>query len=215
MNSAELRAFLERIENGDERPFFELTYRQLEEIFAKAKEGEEQANVVVLWMVFCESQIRVAKNPSSRSVDVFDWTRERLEELNFEFPEDPSAIAGAEDLQSAADWPKVGVLKKMGYGVGSEDPGSAKRRATLARVFEEGALPRVYSPEHMAQWGRARSVTRLNKMARTIWSFATLRLRKLDGEPDDCVQTWAQDLAWLKQRYYGDHFGFPWPDIGL
>ncbi len=51
-------------------------------------------------------------------------------------------------------------------------------------------------------------MTRLNKMARTIWSFATLRLRKLDGESDDCVATWAEDLAWLKRTYYRDHFAF-------
>lgn len=213
MNPAELRTYLERIENGDERPFFGLTYRQLEAIFEKVKEGEQQADVVVLWMVFCEAQIRVAKNADSRSLDVFDRARERLEELDFEFPEDPSSVGGAEDLSSARDWPKVGVLKKMGYGVGSEDPGLARRRAILTNVFEESALPRVYSPEHMAQWGRARSVTRLNKMARTIWSFSTLRLRKLDGESDDCVAAWAEDLAWLKRTYYRDHFAFPWPEI--
>ncbi len=130
MNPAELRTFLERIENGDERPFFGLTYMQLEAIFEKVGKGEQQANVVVLWMVFCEAQIGVAKNADSRSLDVFERARERLEELNFEFPADPSDVDGAEDLPSARDWPRVGVLKKMGYGVGFEDPGLARRRAS-------------------------------------------------------------------------------------
>lgn len=48
-----------------------------------------------------------------------------------------------------------------------------------------------------------------------VASFANNALRKSGGHRTEAVETWSEDVAWLRKTFYEEHFGFPWPDIGL
>lgn len=63
----------------------------------------------------------------------------------------------------------------------------------------------------MAKWGRPNSVERLEKMARTLATFARNQKQRLDGGSADAIRDYEADLQILHDTYYVGHFGFGWP----
>src|SRR5690606_12862026 len=112
----------------------------------------------------------------------------------------------------ADGWPKVGLLKYMGYTAGGDDPGTAARQRVLRRCFS-GPIPNVHDKYYMLSWGRNGTPRRLSKMAWSLASFAANRMRMNNGAIDDATRLWKRDLAWLRAEFYEGHFGFPWPRL--
>jgi len=106
-------------------------------------------------------------------------------------------------------WPKVGLLKYLGYRVGVTGTIQSKRQEILGEVFTS-PLPNVHSIECMEEWGSPGSSRRLEKMANSIASFA--RNAKRSSLPrETAICDWEEDLAWLKEEFYRGRFTFQWP----
>jgi hypothetical protein len=63
-------------------------------------------------------------------------------------PDDPNPEIGAGPFPDTASWPKVGLLKHMGYTTGEDDPGETARRKILRKCFE-GPIPSVHDQDYM------------------------------------------------------------------
>jgi hypothetical protein len=112
---------------------------------------------------------------------------------------------GLEDV----DWPKPGVLKKLGYETSVSE---TLRHRILTQAFEMASvlLPVVAAHSHMMQWGDARTPARLQKMADCLASWAKLEKRKAVPRPHH--EIWEADLDWMKQSLYLPcQFTFEWP----
>ena len=119
---------------------------------------------------------------------------------------------GISNLDSS-EWPKKGVLKRMGYSVASKGSISDRRRKEiLDYVFQSERLPFVHSYEHMIEWGAAKSVARLKKIANSMASFGRNMRRKGMNNP---LRKYDDDLAYLKETYYlplNDSWNWPSTD---
>jgi hypothetical protein len=123
----------------------------------------------------------------------------------------PSTVAeGGDGGLVGQNWPAAGLLKVMGYTVGSTDgKPDDLRHAILVEVFS-GHLPPVHSPAYMNEWGMPKTAARLRKMAESIAAFT--RNAKRRGAPmDHAIYDWEHDLRFLYDKYYVGHFGFGWP----
>jgi hypothetical protein len=106
---------------------------------------------------------------------------------------------GMSNLDSS-EWPKIGVLKRMGYSVASKGPiTDSRRKEILDYIFQSERLPFVHSYEHMMEWGAAKSVARLKKIANSMASFGRNMRRKGMNNP---LRKYDEDLAYLKETYY-------------
>lgn len=208
MSAADQKSSIAKIAEGEERPFRDHFWQALSQ---QAKEAwDDPFN---LYAICTEALIRCRKNKSSKAQNVLDEVRPRLEELiEGLMPPEPDAEPGQNDLDDT-DWPKIGVLKAMGYVTGERKGKSgAERRAVLEQVFF-GPLLNVDSREYMAEWSTDASPLRLSKMAWAIAQFANNRRRSLGGNDDTAVSEWKNDLEWMKKRFYEGHFNFPWPPL--
>lgn len=106
-------------------------------------------------------------------------------------------------------WPQVGLLKHLGYTVGSNGVSRWERQRILRAVFTE-SVPNVQSQAYMNEWGTPKSSTRLQKLAKSIASFARNAQRK-ESPPEEAIREWEQDLAWLQETFYRGRFKFYWP----
>ena len=85
--------------------------------------------------------------------EYFDWPSTEVKPSWF----------GISNLDSS-QWPKIGVLKRMGYSVASKGSiTDGRRKKILDYIFQSERLPFVHSYEHMIEWGAAKSVARLKK----------------------------------------------------
>jgi hypothetical protein len=109
-------------------------------------------------------------------------------------------------------WPKVGLLKHLGYTVGRDGLAAGTRRSILARIYDSSDLPTVVSNEYMAKWGLPCSSQRLHQLAQCIASFSKLRKRS-GTDYSSAVAEWEDDLDWLKTKYYKGRYDhrFIWP----
>jgi hypothetical protein len=202
------RSLVERIASGEERPFDRMP---APELILHAQTNWD--DVFCLYQIVAEASIRVWKNPRSRAKKVLEKVRPRLELLyGATFPDDPNPEPGAGPFPDPASWPKVGLLKHMGYTTGQNDPGTNARRKILRKCFE-GPIPNVYDPEYMKGWSRDKTPIRLSKMAWSLASFASNRILMNGGHVDDASRLWKEDLEWLRREFYEGHFGFPWPSL--
>lgn len=199
---------VEKIASGEERPCIQMT---APDMLKHAKANWD--NAFCLYQLVAESRIRIAKNPTSNAVSVLAEISPRFEELvGVTFPDDPNPEPGSNDFVDANNWPKVGLLKYMGYTTGSDDPGTAARQRILRRCFS-GPVPNVHDKDYMRSWGRNGTPRRLSKMAWSLASFAANRMRMNGGAVDSATRLWKRDLAWLRTEFYEGHFGFPWPRL--
>jgi hypothetical protein len=191
---------------GEDRPYVDLYWSHLIE---EAESAWDDA--IILFCIWSEATHRVRRNPASRAQNVVDRVEPRLIELVKDiFPPEPDPPPGDGDFVEPDIWPKVGLLRYMGYTVGQDDPGTPERRRILRQVFL-GPIPKVVDVEYMQQWGKDKSPTRLRKLAWSIASFANNRLRANDGETDAVTEKWRADLKWLRKEFYEGYFRFPWP----
>ena len=113
-----------------------------------------------------------------------------------------------------------GVLGVMGYSVGEKHASLAsERRDILSKAYEKN-IPFVNSAEYMLEWGASGTAQRLAKIANSLAAFArSFQSRNGSDKIDDCINKWAQDLQWLKEKYYDGNYDrvgrnyFPWPSI--
>ncbi len=104
-----------------------------------------------------------------------------------------------------------GMMAYLEYHVGKTSSASTKmRQVILARIFE-GVLPPAFPRDYMEQWDKQSSPSRLRKMAASIAAFARNARRRQDGNLDEAIQHWEQDLQFLRERYYEGKFNFDWP----
>ena len=106
--------------------------------------------------------------------------------------------------------PQVGMLKIMGYSVGTGGKNVIERQKILHGMFTS-ILPNVISREYMEQWGKPQSQKRLLKLANSIATFTRNAKHKNDKSLQEAITEWEHDLAWLKEKIYKGHFRFPWP----
>jgi hypothetical protein len=170
-------------------------------------------NVFCLYQVVAETNIRVRKKPKSRAKKVLEKVRPQFELLyGASFPDTPNPKPGQGPFAAASTWPKVGLLKHMGYTTGQENPGDVARRDVLRKCFE-GPIPNVHEPEYMKGWGGDKTPNRLSKMAWSLATFANNQILNNSGHVDNASRCWIEDLEWLRKEFYEGHFGFPWPSL--
>lgn len=142
-----------------------------------------------------------------------EWIRRGAKPPNpedfFEWPS--SSAVGGDGRLSGAAWVKEGVLSYMGYRVGrTEGLSSDIRRRILELVFE-GALPPVFAPDYLREWGKSGSALRLQKMAETLAALSRNAKRKKSAQMRSAIKSWDQDLKFLYESFYIDRFHFAWP----
>ncbi|CAK2007669.1 hypothetical protein [Vibrio crassostreae] len=127
----------------------------------------------------------------------------------------PSTIAfEADGSLPEVEWPKIGVLKAVGYTVGAQGLPQADRRTILTNVYIQ-SLPYVDSRSYMNEWGEPLSSDRLKKMAETLASLTKGAKRKTQANMKQAIRDWESDLAWLKEQYYLEHkYLWVWPRSG-
>ncbi len=151
---------MKQIASGEDRPFIQMTAPALLRL-AEANWND----IFCLYQIVAEARIRVWKKPKSKANGVLETVRPQLEKLyGHTFPDDPDPQPGPGPFPDASKWPKVGLLKHMGYSTGNADPGTATRRKILRKCFE-GPVPNVHGPDYMQEWGRNKTPQRLSKMA--------------------------------------------------
>lgn len=135
---------------------------------------------------------------------------EYLSELGFDWPS--TFVSGGGDTELyEADWPKVGLLKHMGYKVGNGGIKKVKQRQKiLKKVYVSSDLPVVKSRSYMDEWGKAKSCKRLQKMANSLATFYKNARRRHDP-PTLAICHWKTDLDWIHEEFYRGHCSFSWP----
>jgi hypothetical protein len=90
------------------------------------------------------------------------------------------------------------MLAALGYHVGENGEKLPIRRRILRHVVE-GELPVVVSISYTAEWGRALTPERLEKLTR----FFVGMLEAARGNPDKtaAVAQWQADLDWVTGQY--------------
>lgn len=163
----------------------------------KRKRGEKSYSdaVFVLKEIEKEWKRRGTKPPNPE--DFFEWP-------------DSTAVGGDGRLSGSA-WVKEGVLSYMGYRVGRTDGLSSDIRRRILELVFEGALPPVFEPAYLREWGKPQSAARLQKMAETLAALSRNAKRKKSAQMRSAIKSWDQDLEFLYQNFYIDRFNFAWP----
>jgi hypothetical protein len=114
-----------------------------------------------------------------------------------------------------SDCPAKGPLHHGGYVVGEKGKPRSHRQAILIRVFESNVIPNLVSSDDIRKWGGPCSSARLKKMAYSIAAFCRNAKRRRYALMKRAIENYEDDLAWLKKKYYDDHFDqmFKWPTI--
>lgn len=133
---------------------------------------------------------------------------EFLAQSGFDWPS--TYVTGGGNTTPDIYGPPVGLLRYMGYRVGTSGLLPSVRRAILRKVFYLDPLPKIDSREYIESWGTAGSAQRLHKIADCIASFAKLAKRR-QQPPEQAIEDWESDLAWLRQTFYTGRFRFQWP----
>lgn len=136
-----------------------------------------------------------------------------LSDLGFDWPSTKVSLDGRpKPPPDSQDWPKVGLLKHVGYRVGTEGKKKSRRRDILREVFISTDLPKVRLPEHMREWGHAKSNVRLEKLANCIATFCRNAKRNQSSNYSLAIDHWESDLKWLRSNFYSGRFSFKWPN---
>jgi len=114
-------------------------------------------------------------------------------------------------------WPKVGVLKMLGYSVGERGGVASQsvRSNLLDKAFLSSRLPFVKSYDHMKEWGPANSCTRLKKIANVLATISVREKRNGWKVPSGRRD---EDLEYLKSKYYDNSpcsRNFDWPSTDI
>jgi len=108
-------------------------------------------------------------------------------------------------------WPQIGMLSKVGYRVGKSGKKPSTRRALLDHLYSQ-TLPKVNSPQYVAEWGSPRSAKRLQKLANVIATQTRNTKRQNNPSYQKAIRDWESDLGYLKKAYYDGVYDFGWPN---
>lgn len=166
-----------------------------------------------------DPQKRGSWSAASTVIDAIhhEWDRRRRRPPSpdeyFKWP-DTNATIGSGSL-STEGWLQEGLLRFMGYQVGSTNGvATIVRRRMLEEIFE-GALPPVFEPYYLEKWGGPESPMRLQQMAESIAAFTRNAKRRRDSRYRDAIRAWEGDLRFLYEQYYVDRFHFAWPSADV
>ena len=116
----------------------------------------------------------------------------------------------AESLDIDAE--DTGILSMLGYNAQLAGPTDPERRRTLDDLFNGNIrIPNSLPEEYVVQWGAAKSVIRLRKIAFSIATFTRQQKRKRNASLQ-AIGKWEADLTYLRERYYepfSSHFNWP------
>jgi hypothetical protein len=117
---------------------------------------------------------------------------------------------------SGGDWPDYSALRMFGYTVGKLKGWPKTKRQAFLTAFIEMSLPPVVEATFPGQYGAPLSTQRLKKVANVIAGNATNFYRNDPKIYAVAIADYADDLLFLKQKYYdGAGLKFqPWPVIG-
>ena len=175
--------------------------------------GGDVRNLPFSWMSpFISEELAVELIKLKKKYDAISSTQDEteLQPHVFKWPT-TFANHGSEDLPEL-QWPKVGMLKAVGYRVGSYGIQKNERIEILKNVYTQ-YLPLMESEEYIAQWAKPSSSGRLKKMAETLAAL-TRNAKRKSRDMSAAIRDWEEDLQWLKDRYYEqyqDHW--KWPKI--
>lgn len=179
--------------------------------------------VMQVWRNAVEIQAGRKSGASSRAAGKVikaihaEWERRRRRPPSpddyFKWP-DTNAPIGHGSL-STSGWLEEGLLRFMGYQVGSTNGVATPiRRRMLEEIFE-GGLPPVFEPAYLEKWGGPESPMRLQQMAETIAAFVRNGKRRSDPSLLTAIREWEADLRFLYEQFYIDRFQFDWPTSDL
>ncbi|MEZ8287477.1 hypothetical protein BCU17_22055 [Vibrio splendidus] len=109
------------------------------------------------------------------------------------------------------DWPQVGMLKGVGYSVGTKGLPTVKRRELLSNIMSQ-QLPYITSHAYRREWGEPNTTARLKKLANTI-AYLTKNSKRSSNNTTVAISEWEEDLKWLKDNYYRNgKYSWSWPN---
>lgn len=113
------------------------------------------------------------------------------------------------------DWRETGLLSLSGYQVGKIDGKPAdERRRILNYLFLEDDLRDVTDLSYAAEWGPPKTSRRLRKLSETIAAL-TRNAKRNPVDMSRAISDWEADLDYLKETFYENWGGFPWPDVNV
>lgn len=126
----------------------------------------------------------------------------------------PSTSGGNGDGTLHFDaWNEEGILRYLGYRVGStQGEAAATRRRILDAAFS-GELPPVNGFTYLQSWGPPVSAMRLKRLANEIARFVRHAKSKRSADMSSAIDDWEDDLDYLYMTYYVRNFGFSWPQV--
>jgi hypothetical protein len=140
---------------------------------------------------------------------------EFLMNLGFDWPSTVVFGGGGSEIDDS-DWPRIGLMKALGYKVGKTGIQDAKKRhELLTEIFMKENLPAVMSKDYLAEWGSPGSCPRLKKMVGSIATFCRSAKRDEKKDMSVAIEHWEEDFEWLKKEYYHGHCQFSWPSTRL
>ena len=226
LSDSELRDFLNSITSRDEyRSYLSKLNSDAEDqpgspVIDRIPEMPMQ-KTVSLW----ENAITILAKPGPKRLQArqtieainAEWDRRRKEGVDGgEFFKWPTTEAKTGDGSISREaWLEEGMLLYMGYKVGHTDGKDRCVRKSILHEIFEGALPPVFPPRYLNEWGEARSARRLKKMAECIASFARNANRRRDNKMEVAVDQWESDLEYLYYEYYVRKFHFAWPSARI
>lgn len=131
--------------------------------------------------------------------------------LNSDYFTWPTTLAneGHRDLPESS-WPKVGMLKAVGYRVGACGLSKDERLEILKNVYSQ-RLPLIESSQYVSEWAEAHTSARLKKMAFTLAAL-TRNAKRKGHNMSAAVRDWEHDLRWLKKNFYEQYSSeWNWP----
>lgn len=180
-------------------------------------------DTISLW----RNAIAISANPKRRKMHAeaeavlkairIDWIRRKQEQGVHRYPfrwPTTDANPGTGGIASQ-HWLEEGVLKEMGYQVGSVKGISKSARERILKEIFSGPLPPAFPPEHLREWSEPLSPGRLQKMAECIAAFARNANRRRDSKMSNAIRDWESDLEFLHEEYYVGKFWFAWPSTSV
>lgn len=199
MTKADPRRIAENLPNWKMSKIMKLWRRAIETL-ADKKLKKDWGNAEAIVAIIHREWQRRRINPP-RPDDYFNWP-------------DTDAPIGPGNL-STAGWLKEGMLRYMGYQVGSTNGAPMGIRRTLLEQIFEGELPPVFEPSYLEKWGPPGSPMRLRQLAETLAAFVRNNKRRSNFSYAGAIRDWESDLNFLYDDFYVGRFSFDWPSADI
>lgn len=141
--------------------------------------------------------------------DLQDFINNKIHGENKDVVEEIAGIkksTSAEDNSLAQD----SILSRMGYSVAEGVHTNLQRKAILQKIYTTPHLPKI-TDEEAKYWGAPHSEQRLQSIAKFLsWLHSFQGAENLAAR-----EKWANDLSWLKEKFYNERMQFSWPVVGV